>query len=221
MAIRIFYHVCALNHWEMLLKEQVAKLIFSGLVDAADAVHCVCVGPEARKASLLLRVYGPKFTIEVSDPEDKTAERLTLRTLHAIVQEEDKVLYLHTKGTTKIPPSENVYWWNFYMEYFLIKGYRTCLDALETCDVVGVDYYPESLPHFSGNFWWARGKHLRRLEPPALQGDKYTNTETWVCGGSQGLEVTVCQLLHSHNDHYTTAIFPRCYMESSSSSSSL
>lgn len=211
MSVRVVYHVCALNHWESIVRDQASKLLFSGLYDAAIAIHCVCVGPEAKRAAALLPEFGAKFRIEACSPEDRSAERLTLRHLSRLVTPADKVLYMHTKGVTKLPPSLEVYWWAFYMEYYLIRKFKQCLDLLDQNDVVGLDYYSLSAPHFSGNFWWARGAYLETLTPPLLEPDKdkYHNTETWVCSGN----VRLAQIKHSQNDHYTHSFPARRYVD--------
>jgi hypothetical protein len=213
---RVFYHICAMNHWESVLRDQAGKILFSGLYDIVETIHCFCAGPEARRAARIIQSFGKKFTVEVCDPEDKSGERLTLMNIHRfITTTNEKVLYLHTKGVTKLPPSENVFLWNFYMEYHLIRHYQRCLDLLEHADVVGLDFYPQSLPHFSGNFWWARGEYLLTLADYArATGDKYTYTETWVCGGHQKLTPRLVQLAHSGNDHYTTPYHPIMYVDS-------
>ena len=214
MATRVFYHICAMNHWESVLRDQVSKLVFSGLYDVVETIHCFCTGPEARRAALVVKTFGKKFCVEVCDAEDTSGERITLMNIHRFVSPQDKVLYFHTKGVTKLPPSENVFYWNFYMEYHLIKNFARCLQVLEEADVVGLDFYARSLPHFSGNFWWARGDHLLKLSDfTAQQGDKYAYTETWVSGGHDGLTPRLAQLAHSGNDHYTVAYHPSTYVD--------
>ncbi len=214
MATRVFYHICAMNHWESVLRDQASKLLFSGLYDVAEAIHCFCTGPEARRASVVVQHFGKKFCVEACDPEDKSGERFTLMNIHKFISPHDSVLYIHTKGVTKLPPSENVFFWNLYMEYHLIKHYQLCLEVLHQADVVGLDFYEKSLPHFSGNFWWARGDHLLKLTEYANEkGDKYAYTETWVCGGHDGLTPRLAQLAHSRNDHYTTAFPPILYVD--------
>lgn len=213
--VRVVYHICAMNHWESVLRDQASKLLFSGLYDDVVAIHCYCSGPEARRAAHVIQSFGAKFRVEACDSEDKSGERFTLMKIHTHVAPLDKVLYIHTKGVTKLPPSENVFFWNFYMEYHLIKRYATCLDILDHADVVGLDFYAQSLPHFSGNFWWARGDHLLTLATYAEEeGDKYAYTETWVCGGHQKLTPRLVQLAHSGNDHYTFPYHPITYVDS-------
>jgi hypothetical protein len=203
-----------MNHWESVLRDQLGKLLFSGVYDVAQTVHCFCAGPEARRAALVVSQFGVKFRVEACAPEDTRGERLTLMSIHKYISPQDKVLYLHTKGVTKLPPSENVFFWNFYMEYHLLKNYMQCLEALDHADVVGLDFYPQSLPHFSGNFWWARGDHLLKLKAQdTIEGDKYMCTETWVCGGHDGLTPILEMLGHSGNDHYTIPYPPRRYVD--------
>jgi hypothetical protein len=204
-----------MNHWESVLRDQAGKILFSGLYDTTETIHCFCTGPEARRAALIVTRFGKKFYVEACDPEDKSGERFTLMNIHTFISPEDTVLYLHTKGVTKLPPSENVVLWNFYMEYHLIKQYQLCLELLEQgADVVGLDFYPHSLPHFSGNFWWARGDHLLKLADYTHEtGDKYAYTETWVCGGHQKLTPRLVQLAHSGNDHYTVPYHPIMYVD--------
>jgi hypothetical protein len=37
------------------------------------------------------------------------------------------------------------------------------------------------MPHFSGNFWWSKGSHIKKLQP--LENDvKYLSPEMWICG---------------------------------------
>ena len=219
MRVRVFYHICALNHWESVVRDQLAKLVFSGLYDAAVAVHCFCTGPEAMRAAALVQTFGAKFIVERCDAEDRSGERFTLMRMPALLDQdtahtdtETACLYIHTKGVTKIPPSAPVFYWQWYMDYFLIKNFKTCLAMLETHDVVGVDFYPASGPHFSGNFWWARADWIRAL--PLYDGpedaDKYTGTETWVCSGTSP---RLCQLAHSRTNLYTTALPPAPYVD--------
>jgi hypothetical protein len=41
--------------------------------------------------------------------------------------------------------------------------------------------WPEQVPFFAGNFWWARASYLRTLEPP-LEESRW-QAETWVSLG--------------------------------------
>jgi len=72
------------------------------------------------------------------------------------------VLYVHTKGVTRNIPS--VQDWRKCMLYFLVKHYQTCIKLLESYDAVGINYMPCPLPHYQGNFWWARASYIATLK---------------------------------------------------------
>lgn len=84
-------------------------------------------------------------------------------------QEEFAVLYIHLKGVTHVnnrynKPTED---WRHFMQYFNVENWRQCVAKLEDDhDTVGVNFYKCPLPHYSGNFWWARSSYIRTL--PAL-----------------------------------------------------
>jgi hypothetical protein len=51
----------------------------------------------------------------------------------------------------------------------VIGQHQLCIESLseQAHDVCGPLLSVDgSWPHFSGNFWWARAEHIRRLEPP-------------------------------------------------------
>jgi hypothetical protein len=84
-------------------------------------------------------------------------------------QEEFAVLYLHLKGVTHLnnpynKPTED---WRHLMQYFNVENWRQCVAKLkDDYDTVGVNFCSDPLPHYSGNFWWARSSYIRIL--PAL-----------------------------------------------------
>ena len=70
------------------------------------------------------------------------------------------------------------------MEYFLMTHYKDCLEALNTHDIVGVNYSGSDAkvgPHFSGNFWWSTGKYYLSLEKTI--GAHYNDPEKYIFSG--------------------------------------
>ena len=90
-------------------------------------------------------------------------------------------MYLHTKGVRFNGNHKGVKDWVDLMKYFLITNYKCCLYALRKHDVVGVNYRTDPMPHFSGNFWWSKGSHIKKLLPLENDG-KYLSPEMWICG---------------------------------------
>ena len=52
------------------------------------------------------------------------------------------------------------------MNWAALEKWQWCENALNTHDIAGGDYVMDPLPHFRGNFWWARSNHIRQLPDP-------------------------------------------------------
>jgi hypothetical protein len=183
MAIKVFYHICAIHHVMSILKENVMAMHVSGLYDAAEAIYCcLCGEPEVLpQVEAFLRTAGKKFVVHVVKPKDTTYERLTLGAMHDLLQPGDVALYLHSKGVTR--PFEEIEDWARLLSYFVIKYHKEFVHALEHgYDIAGINHhngggrYPW---HFSGNFWWVRADYYLSL-PRSIAPDYYA-PEFYVC----------------------------------------
>lgn len=88
----------------------------------------------------------------------------TIDLLHQHAVEHDGlVFYLHTKGVTKPEPCIDD--WRACMLYWTVERWRECADKLiKGYDVVGITRCDKPLPHYQGNFWWAKCSYLRTLD---------------------------------------------------------
>ncbi|BDA45504.1 hypothetical protein COCOBI_07-2910 [Coccomyxa sp. Obi] len=175
-AVRIFYHVTAMGSYRDIIRQQMSSVIMSGLYRRASAIHAFVMAEtkeELAAASELLSEFGKKVQITEQSLNITRMERLTLEKIHTLVQKQDRVLYMHSKGVTYDASSEigmNAYWWSLFMQYHLIQGHARCITLLESYDVVGVKWEnmqrADAKPgfHFSGNFWWATGAYLLTLD---------------------------------------------------------
>jgi hypothetical protein len=108
-----------------------------------------------------------KFDI-INHSEDTSEWELP--TLHLIYKfsfenHNTKILYLHTKGI-RYDKSENIRIqnikdWIDCMLYFLIQKKERCLELLDNYDAVGINYFRDTNPHYSGNFWWTTSENIR------------------------------------------------------------
>jgi hypothetical protein len=123
---------------------------------------------------LFCETFGAKIKTIVHSKD--WAERDTLLAAFDVVQPSDLLLYMHTKGITRMD-LEGLYVddWRRVMNYFLITKHEHSIQLLtgnDPVDTVGVNYEEAPAPHFSGNFWWVRGDYFLSL-PRHIGLDKY------------------------------------------------
>lgn len=189
--VYVFYHIFCNQYTLPVVKDQVTKIIFSGLYQTVDSVKCFLTGEEKHMEPIrsFLRDSGEKFKIEAEGVNDSSFERFTLSRIPPFVKSGDKFLYIHTKGVSeKHAANDNVYWWRTWMEYNLIHRFRECLEALDRVNIVGVGYTKKMIgPHFSGNFWWTTAAYFNTLPKNADGtlniGPGYTDPENYIFKG--------------------------------------
>ena len=131
-----------------------------------------------------------KFDI-INHSEDTSEWELpTLRLMHKFSSEspKTKILYLHTKGIrydkSEHIKNENIKDWIDCMLYFLIQKKERCLELLDDYDAVGINYFRDTNPHYSGNFWWTTSEHIKKnLSLSKLDGPG--SAETWVLSNTK------------------------------------
>ncbi len=125
----------------------------------------------------------PKVKILQWSDRTDLYELPTLKLIHWFSQRfsDCKLLYLHTKGISYARDSavyKNSTDWIAMMLHFLVNQYEDCLDHLETNEVLGCNYEEYPRRHYSGNFWWAQTKYLKRL--PIWNLSQKMDAEWWL-----------------------------------------
>ena len=141
-------------------------------------------------------------------------ERPTLTLMHSYsaLNDDVKILYLHTKGISYNPNTQiytNIQAWIAYMLHFLLDS--KCLTLLDEYDTLGCNYYEGPYKHYSGNFWWIASKYLATLNLDRLvsKGD----AEWWCLSGK---DVRMKELYRSNVNHFETAFLhflKKCFLK--------
>lgn len=188
--ILIFFHVMALNHVLAIIDTEVTALYYSGLYDRVDAIYVFLAWtPEQPSKRKQVRTFfarqGAKFQIVTESSNSTRFERLTLEAMPAMINDDDRVFYMHSKGVSRVDVDEREKrrLATAKMLFWVVGRHDLCLEALRTHDTVGVQYRAQPAPHWSGNFWWATGYHIRRLHLPI--GKMYLDPEMWVGSGAK------------------------------------
>lgn len=179
MSVYIFYHILCNQYSIDIVKEQCLCILFSGLYHRVDKVYCFLLGSDEERFHMteLVHSFGKKFIIYKESTEIGRYERFTLESIKELVNNNDKFLYIHSKGIRHIgqPHYNCVVQWRMYMDYFLFTKHLECIDILDMYDVVGVLHSIEPKSHFSGNFWWSKGSYYHKL--PDQVGTGYWDPE--------------------------------------------
>lgn len=193
---RMYIHLCTLGGWVDVLSHLVhecERYQFPGPVT-------VCWVGAAQHRNRVHELIPDNWTVVYKGEDVSRAERVTLEHLHDECTVSDHmfpVLYLHSKGISRVG-SQPVKDWTDFMLYYMFQV-SLCTYAL--CDLqfqtVGVDYRDRPSPHYSGNFWWARSDYIKSL-PRSCQEDNYHAPEFWLC---QRVQKALC-LYESHVHHY-------------------
>ena len=148
--ILVLYQITASGQWQDIVRDQVTKLIFSGLYEHISFVHCTVAHNKTAEVQLYLSGYGNKFTVmELS--ETPTISR-SIASMHNLTAA-DRVLVLSTWGEHSPAANESAfsaYLWRTLIEYELVKDFKRCLQLLHETDVVGKPTCPCHLVHFCG-----------------------------------------------------------------------
>ena len=176
--IYVFYHIYCNKYTLEVIKDQINKIVFSGLYDKCTKIYCFITGEEeyVNICHEYVKRCGKKFSVEAIDTNDKTYERFTLLKIKKYIKPNDKFLYLHSKGITK-QNNQYVTDWRNVMEYFLIYKFNECLKELDNYDTVGINHIDPV--HYSGNFWWTKGSYYMTLSDSIP--DYYIAPENHIC----------------------------------------
>ncbi len=176
MQLNVYYHIWApLDDYmvRLLIDEQIKRLQLHSLTNQAN-VNIVVVGKAAQQVgNYVKKIYG--LNVRKTVTQEEGWELHTLKVLYddCKANEDQYVMYMHTKGmrhfyasVANSPHLSHVNTWRKFMEYVCIDKWRQCVKDLVECDAVGMNLYKTPFVHYSGNFWWATGKHIAQLKDP-------------------------------------------------------
>jgi hypothetical protein len=193
--VRHFYHAWADGTWDAPLLQHLHALAAAGLDVTVEAG---IAGAPARRRAVTRVLAASGLRYRVVAEADAGFQGVTLSALHAhahCMAPGEPVLYAHTKGATA-PGDELRHRWREGMTAVVVGQWRRCAAALASHDVAGAHWREPPrqlaagraraqgralLPHFPGNFWWARAGYLATLPVPAAP--RY-EAETWIGLGS-------------------------------------
>jgi hypothetical protein len=198
--VAVFAHNYLENNWHYVVKDQLQGLVSSGLYKRADKIHYGVYAKSTTDYDVfrhMVSEFDEDRKIEVFEYQNNDFEFTTLAYLqsYCCANTNAKVLYYHTKGTSR-NFDFRIESWRKCMEYFTVERWRESLSLLKNSDVCGplyeeqyritFDDSSEDLVlnnYFSGNFWWANADYVRNLPNITrlmAEGGNRTTCELWI-----------------------------------------
>ena len=192
MLNQIYFHIATIGKYQDIFDEIYSQIIESNLTNQVGSINLCIVG----QGDLIIQ-ENDKIKI-YQDSDISSGEFFTLNLLKTFsdsVEQNHKILYLHTKGVTT-PDNPCIDDWRKYMTYFNINQYEKCLYSLNQYDSCGVDLVNDPTLHYSGNIWWANSSYIKKL--PTINEIKFPktppilsirhNAEFWIGMGNGNLK---------------------------------
>jgi len=200
--IRIYFHSANLNGQKegpKIIEEIMDKIVSSGLMNKTTGIYVSTLGTVKMLQETFKKYDKVNFIAESPDLKLFEFPTLLMMQQHAKKLHPDtKILYLHTKGSSKPTEKYRIYW-RRVMLHFVADSHELCLDALSNgCNACGIFWRTAPWHHFPGNFWWTKAKHIANLPDINKLDWKWRfGSERWV--GSTGQDTFFYRLFTNIN----------------------
>lgn len=186
----VYIHSAAIGKYQAVVNELMGGIITSGLYESCEKVVLMNCGIGNLDRWWLQLGLKTKYVELESGLDDHEKHTIEILRQDAIKNPDTCYLYVHTKGVSVNSDNSNIDQWRRMMSYFMIYGWRSCLESLSYADTVGVDFRTEPVRHYSGNFWWAKGSYIATLPEvtsiPLIFSERH-KAEFWLCSNEKGL----------------------------------
>ena len=177
MEIIGYIHICQKFQWKRSLEMLLKCIKKSNLYEKIKVIRLGIVNDDAYIIYDEI-LKDPIFNI-IYIGESSEYERPTLLHMRKKSEEEENTnyFYLHTKGITHFgnENEQQIIDWINLMLYWNIEKWELAIEKLKIYDTYGCN---DTGAHYSGNFWWAKSSHIRKL--PNVIESHYTAPEDWI-----------------------------------------
>jgi hypothetical protein len=205
--VRAYYHIYAVDGVESIIDEQL-YLINKHFTFPYILNIGINVDRENKKISNIIsklidydkRNYLIR-DIRIGVPEFTTLD-LILDDVE-LMNDDDKVFYLHTKGASKINATNynNIVDWRNLLMYFNVERVLDIFEAFKTDYNTFGCLFKEfgNLKIYDGNFWWAKGEYIKTLNLESIRKNKANAEMSFIQKGENWKPYTI---YNSNVEHY-------------------
>jgi hypothetical protein len=182
----IYIHITCINHYQEIIKKMMNKIKESELYGQIKEIRISLIGNKNFQLDDKMKII---YNGSLGEYENKTINLIDVE------NENEPILYLHSKGVTK-PGHLGIQDWTDLLIYYLIEQWKVCIEGLKYYDTVGVNLSIEPKIHYSGNMWWTTMKHLKNIGK--LDYQSYLDSEMYVCKKGKHLCLWNSKINHYH-----------------------
>lgn len=202
-----FIHSCNFKEVGIsILNDIISNLINSNSIQYFEKIFIVNIGEK------LDHNYFENTKIIIINYSENTElyEIPTINLIRTFCEYNDncEILYIHTKGVTH-NNNTNIIDWKNMMIYFLVNKCNDCFKLLKDHDTVGCNYQEYPYKHYSGNFWWANSKYIKKYLNKIPNGSKRHDAEWWILSNKS---VKYYEIHNSRINHYNSCYPPEKYI---------
>lgn len=187
--LHLFFHIWITGDWKQVAQKIWNRIVTSGLVDKLESINISILGGSEVHVQDIFGEYSVNYILVTSN--QKLYERGILNYIGKYSKNHDGYyLYINTFGVNK-SKFIGVKDWQEMLIYFTIDKWSVCVKKLFEHDALGVNLKKmdesqlkqitttdlDQTWYFSGNFWWARSEHLKKL---TNVGNRFLDPTIWI-----------------------------------------
>lgn len=179
-----FIHAATVGNYQQVFDEMLKLFDISNIWSELDSVFINIAGELNINIPKLSKINIFNKRSDLRDFEFSTVNLIKdFSQIH-----NSNILYLHLKGVTA-PDNLCVRDHKDYMFYFNILQHKSCIKFLNEYDAIGVDLSDDPVKHYSGNIWWSKTEHIKKLpypkDLPLILSERH-KCEFWICSRKEG-----------------------------------
>jgi len=176
-----YFHICQKDGWQKSFDIIFSYIKNSGLYNITNEIRIGIVN-DIGLVQDDSRLNDNKFKIICCNPSSDYERPTLYHMRNSSIMDGDNAAYwyCHTKGLRHFNTEneQKIIDWIQLLSYWNFTQWKLAIRFLKNYDIYGCNAIGTRV-HYSGNFWWAKAKHIQHL--PEIIGDYYTGPEDWVC----------------------------------------
>lgn len=166
------YFICCIGNYLKIVNDQLELLLSSKLYKNTKKIYCfVCLYND-----LIITILSKYDKIVIIKSSENLFEKFAINNIKKYLTEECYFYYIHSKSVTRNGQQYDD--WRYICNYFTIVKWLINFELLKFYDCVGINlrFYPNI--HFSGNFWWSKTDHIKKIDNI---NNEYLSPEMFIC----------------------------------------